>query len=107
MRGRTRGSPKKDFDSDTKNIILHTYTLKGDGIMGTAVLTGKPGISLGEKVRSGKEDSPKQENVLERVARRLRLAGHNAGAVCERCDAEDTLECLKSWRDKKGRENKK
>jgi hypothetical protein len=54
--------------------------------MGTAVLAEKPGVLLDREIWSRTEEPPKQENVLERVAHRLRLKGHDAVAVYDGSD---------------------
>jgi hypothetical protein len=74
--------------------------------MGTAVMELAVSSEMldGEAVLIGKEESFKQGNVWDELAHRLRLAGHDAEAVCEggeeldlsRYLSEDTLKYLDS-----------
>jgi hypothetical protein len=59
--------------------------------MGTAVLAGKPRVSAIGGVWSDEIGSPKQENAIERIARKLRLDGHDAVAVSDRGDSKKIL----------------
>jgi hypothetical protein len=55
--------------------------------MGTAVLSGKMGVSLDKDVWVNQEDSPKKECIsLERIAHDLRLDGYDAVVVCDGSD---------------------